>query len=40
VDRRAFTVSLAANCVIVGVLLGLTTAVIARALRSKAAADA
>ncbi len=34
VDPRAFTLSLGAQCVVVGVLLGVTTAVIARALRS------
>lgn len=38
VDSRGFTMSFGANCVIVGVLLGLTTAVIARTLRNKAAA--
>jgi DHA2 family multidrug resistance protein-like MFS transporter len=38
VDSRGFTLSFGANCVIVGVLLGLATAVIARALRSRAAA--
>jgi len=37
VDPRAFTVGLGADCVIVGVLLGVITAVIARALRSRAA---
>lgn len=40
VDARAFTLSLGANCVIVGVLLAVTTAVIARALRSRAATAA
>lgn len=38
VDPRGFTLSFGANCVIVGVLLGLATAIIARTLRSKAAA--
>lgn len=37
VDPRAFTLSLGADCVIVGILLGLITAVIARALRTRAA---
>ena len=35
VDPRGFTLGLAGNCIIVGVLLGVITAVIARALRSR-----
>ena len=35
VDRRAFTLSLGGNCIIVGVLLGVTTAVIAKVLRDR-----
>jgi DHA2 family multidrug resistance protein-like MFS transporter len=38
VDPRGFTLGLAGNCIIVGVLLGVITAVIARALRSRATA--
>ncbi len=34
VDSRAFTLSLAGNCIIVGVLLGVVTIVVARALRT------
>ena len=37
VDPRTFTVSLAGNCVIFGLLLGLSTAAIARALRTRVA---
>jgi DHA2 family multidrug resistance protein-like MFS transporter len=38
VDPRAFTLGLGGNCVIVGLLLGVVTAVIARALRSRVSA--
>ena len=38
VDPRGFTLGLAGNCIIVGVLLGVITAVIARALRSRVTA--
>jgi DHA2 family multidrug resistance protein-like MFS transporter len=38
VDPRGFTLGLGGNCVIVGLLLGLVTAVMARVLRSRAAA--
>jgi DHA2 family multidrug resistance protein-like MFS transporter len=38
VDPRGFTLGLAGNCIIVGLLLGVITVVIARALRSRVTA--